>query len=93
MTTETKSEPGLRRALGPFDATMVLVGGLIGAGIFINPYIVAQRLDSPFWVLAAWVLGGLVAMAGAFTFADKMDRIDYGFIIAEVHWKTDIGFL
>jgi len=70
MTTETKSEPGLRRALGPFDATMVVVGGIIGAGIFINPYIVAQRLDSPFWVLAAWVLGGLVAMAGAFTFAE-----------------------
>jgi basic amino acid/polyamine antiporter, APA family len=31
-----------RRALGPFDATMVVVGGIIGAGIFINPYIVAQ---------------------------------------------------
>lgn len=34
----------LKRALGPFDATMVVVGGIIGAGIFINPYIVAQRL-------------------------------------------------
>ena len=61
---------GLRRALGPFDATMVVVGGIIGAGIFINPYIVAQRLDSPSWVLAAWVVGGLIAMAGAFTFAE-----------------------
>jgi APA family basic amino acid/polyamine antiporter len=49
---------------------MVVVGGIIGAGIFINPYIVAQRLDSPGWVLAAWVLGGLIAMAGAFTFAE-----------------------
>ena len=35
-----------RRALGPFDATMVVIGGIIGSGIFINPYIVAQRLDS-----------------------------------------------
>ena len=35
-----------RRALGPFDATMVVVGGIIGSGIFINPYIVAQRLSS-----------------------------------------------
>jgi len=49
---------------------MVVVGGIIGAGIFINPYIVAQRLDSPGWVLSAWILGGLVAMAGALTFAE-----------------------
>jgi APA family basic amino acid/polyamine antiporter len=49
---------------------MVVVGGIVGAGIFINPYIVAQRLDSPGWVLAAWVAGGLIAMAGAFTFAE-----------------------
>ncbi len=68
------SEPGpaggFKRVLGPFDATMVVVGGIIGAGIFINPYIVAQRLDSPEWLLAAWVLGGLVAIAGALTFAE-----------------------
>ncbi len=63
-------EAGLHRALGLFDATMVVVGGIIGAGIFINPYIVAQRLDSPGWVLAAWIVGGLVAMAGALTFAE-----------------------
>ena len=49
---------------------MVVVGGIIGAGIFINPYIVAQRLDSPGLVLAAWVAGGLIAMAGALTFAE-----------------------
>ena len=49
---------------------MVVLGGIIGAGIFINPYIVAQRLDSPGWVVAAWVAGGILAMAGAFTFAE-----------------------
>jgi APA family basic amino acid/polyamine antiporter len=68
--SESEEKAGLRRALGPFDATMVVVGGIIGAGIFINPYIVAQRLDSPIWVLSAWVVGGLIAMAGAFTFAE-----------------------
>ncbi len=60
----------LKRALGPFDATMVVVGGIIGAGIFINPYIVAQRLDSGPLVLAAWIAGGVVALCGAFTFAE-----------------------
>ena len=43
-----------RRALGPFDATMVVIGGIIGSGIFINPYIVARTLDS-----SALVLGGV----------------------------------
>ena len=59
-----------RRALGPFDATMVVVGGIIGAGIFINPYLVAQRMDSGFLVLAAWLGGGAVAIAGALAFAE-----------------------
>lgn len=62
--------PGFRRALGPFDAAMVVIGGIVGAGIFINPYIVAQRLDTPGLVLGAWVAGGLIALAGAFAFAE-----------------------
>ncbi|CAN5791751.1 amino acid permease [soil metagenome] len=59
-----------KRALGPFDATMVVIGGIIGSGIFINPYIVAQRLDSPGLVLAAWVAGGAIALAGAYSYAE-----------------------
>jgi APA family basic amino acid/polyamine antiporter len=63
-----------RRELGRFDTAMVVVGGIIGAGIFINPYIVAQRLDSPGLVLAAWATGGVVALAGALTFAELGTR-------------------
>ena len=59
-----------RRALGPFDATMVVIGGIIGSGIFINPYIVAQRLDSTPLVLGAWVAGGAIALAGAYSYAE-----------------------
>ncbi len=59
-----------KRALGPFDATMVVVGGIIGAGIFINPYIVAQRMPSSGWVLAAWAAGGAIALAGALAYAE-----------------------
>jgi APA family basic amino acid/polyamine antiporter len=62
--------PSLNRALGPFDATMVVIGGIIGAGIFITPYIVAQRLDAPMLVLAAWGVGGLIALAGALSYAE-----------------------
>jgi basic amino acid/polyamine antiporter, APA family len=59
-----------RRALGPFDATMVVVGGIIGSGIFIVPSVVAQRLPTPGLVLAAWAAGGAIALAGAFAFAE-----------------------
>src|SRR5262249_17104912 len=60
----------LRRALGPFDATMVVVGGIIGSGIFLNPHLVALRLSSSPLVLAAWIVGGVIALAGAFAFAE-----------------------
>jgi APA family basic amino acid/polyamine antiporter len=59
-----------KRALGPFDATMVVIGGIIGAGIFVTPYIVAQRLDTPLLVLGAWAAGGAIALAGAFSYAE-----------------------
>ncbi|HEU5251529.1 MAG TPA: amino acid permease, partial [Thermoanaerobaculia bacterium] len=59
-----------RRALGPFDATMVVVGGIVGSGIFVLPSVVAQRLESPGLVLAAWIVGGAIALAGAFAFAE-----------------------
>jgi APA family basic amino acid/polyamine antiporter len=59
-----------RRALGPFDATMVVVGGIIGSGIFINPYLVARQLDSSVLVLGAWVAGGAIALAGALAYAE-----------------------
>lgn len=59
-----------RRALGPFDATMVVVGGIIGSGIFMLPSVVAQRLPTSGLVLAAWLAGGAIALAGAFAFAE-----------------------
>jgi len=60
----------LARKLGPLDATMIVVSGIIGSGIFINPYVVAQKVDTPFLILAVWVLGGVIAMCGAFVFAE-----------------------
>ena len=58
------------RALGRFDATMIVIGGIIGSGIFINPYIVAERLDSSALVLGAWIAGGAIALAGALSYAE-----------------------
>ncbi len=58
------------RRLGLFDATMAVIGGIIGAGIFLNPAIVAQRLSTTPWILAAWIAGGVVAVLGALCFAE-----------------------
>jgi APA family basic amino acid/polyamine antiporter len=46
------------------------VSGIIGSGIFINPYVVAAKVDTPFLILAVWGLGGAIAMCGAFVFAE-----------------------
>jgi basic amino acid/polyamine antiporter, APA family len=53
-----------------FDATMLVMGGIVGAGIFINPYVVAQRLHTPALILGAWIFGGAVAIIGAFVWAE-----------------------
>ncbi|HSP63983.1 MAG TPA: amino acid permease [Pyrinomonadaceae bacterium] len=60
----------LARRLGLFDATMIVMGGIIGSGIFINPYVVAQQVHSNFLILGAWAFGGLIALAGAFIYAE-----------------------
>ena len=76
--TEPKAGPehvGYDRRLGTFDATMVVVGGIIGAGIFLNPAIVAQRVGTAGAVLAAWALGGLIAFLGALCFAELGTRL------------------
>ncbi len=67
------SEPGggqLRRELGVFSAAMMVVGGIIGSGIFFTPSVSARALPTAEWVLAVWALGGVVAFAGALTYAE-----------------------
>lgn len=68
-TGEAGASPLVRR-LGLFDATMIVMGGIIGSGIFVNPYVVARQVHSPFLILGAWVLGGVTALAGAFIYAE-----------------------
>src|SRR5207237_2270487 len=70
VTRLTSAEAHLARRLGLFDITMIVMGGIIGAGIFITPYIVAQQVPSTILILGAWTFGGLVALAGAFIYAE-----------------------
>ncbi len=88
--------PQLARRLGLFDATMIVMGGIIGAGIFINPYVVAKQVHTPALILAAWLCGGLVAMAGAFIYAELASRLpavggQYAYLREAYH--PGVGFL
>ena len=60
----------LKRVLGSWDATCVVIGAIIGVGIFFNPRDVANVTGSAPGALLAWTLGGVVALLGAFTFAE-----------------------
>src|SRR5258707_7177273 len=60
----------LARRLGLFDATMIVMGGIIGAGIFTTPHVVALQVHSPLLILGAWAVGGVIALSGAFIYAE-----------------------
>src|SRR5438046_4746526 len=70
-----RETPRPRRQLGLFDAIMIVMGGIVGAGVFANPSEVAHRVHTPFLILGVWVLGGLFAMCGAFIWAELAMRL------------------
>lgn len=69
-----QQQPKLKRALGGRDATLIVMGGIIGSGIFMNPARVANIIHSPWLVMLAWGIGGAVALAGAYIFAELAAR-------------------
>ena len=86
----------LKRELGLFDATMVVVGGIIGTGIFVNPYIVARALDSTLLVLGAWFLGGVVAIIGALAYAElgqQQPQAGGPYVYLRDAWHPMAGFM
>ena len=64
------SASGLRRGLGFKESVGIVVGTIIGTGIFLKTGIMSQTVGSPFIVLVAWVVAGLLSLAGALTYAE-----------------------
>src|SRR6185436_19093475 len=58
------------RRIGLFSGVMMVVGGIIGAGIFRNPAEVAHRVVTTELTLLAWVIGGVIAIIGAFCYGE-----------------------
>jgi len=71
MTTQGRANPPeLLQALGPIDAICVVVGAIIGVGIFFTPSRVADLAGSANFALLTWAIGGGIALMGALTFAE-----------------------
>ena len=84
------------RQVGLFDATMVVMGGIVGSGIFVNAYVVARQVHTPILILGAWVVGGIMAMLGAFIYAELAGRMpdvggQYAYLREAYH--PALGFL
>ena len=67
--TEGSSHAYARR-IDLFSGTMLVVGGIIGSGIFLNPALVAERVRTAELTVGVWALGGVITMIGALVFAE-----------------------
>jgi APA family basic amino acid/polyamine antiporter len=68
--TEVTDSHAYARRIDLFSGTMMVVGGIIGSGIFLNPALVAERVRTAELTVAVWALGGVIAMIGALVFAE-----------------------
>lgn len=75
MSSRDLSAEGLRIGIGFPSAVLLVMGGIVGVGVFVNPAVVARSLSSPELVLAAWALGGVIALLGAFVYAELAARL------------------
>ncbi len=77
LEDEVSQQPLLARKLSRLDLTIIVIGSVIGSGIFLTPSGIARQLPSPPLILMVWVLGGLLALSGAFTFAELGARMPH----------------
>src|SRR5436190_17028683 len=54
---------------------MLVMGGIVGSGIFMNPSVVARHVHTPFLILGVWIAGGVLAMLGGFIWAELATRL------------------
>ncbi|MGP0069578.1 MAG: APC family permease [Isosphaeraceae bacterium] len=102
MTTDTVDSPpaegaqGLVRELGTIDATMIVMGAMIGSGIFITSAESARLVGTPGWLLAAWGVSGLMTILGAVCAAEiaaMMPRSGGQYVFLREAYSPMFGFL
>src|ERR687895_460634 len=96
MTDEKNREAGLERGLGLMDATMIVVGSMIGSGIFIVSAESSRLVGSPGWLLAAWALAGVLTITGALCCAElaaMWPRAGGQYVFLREAYGPSVGFL
>src|SRR5438270_1767042 len=86
----------LVRALGPIDATMIVIGSMIGSGIFITSAESSRLSGAPGWLLLAWAVAGLLTITGALCcseLATMMPRAGGVYVFLREAYGKPIGFL
>ena len=94
--TNNQQQTGLVRSLGPIDATMLVMGSMIGSGIFITSAESSRLSGAPGWLLLAWAVAGLLTITGAFCcseLATMMPRAGGVYVFLREAYGKSIGFL
>jgi basic amino acid/polyamine antiporter, APA family len=94
--SNSEQQSGLIRALGPIDATMIVMGSMIGSGIFITSAESARLIGAPGWLLLAWAVAGLLTITGALCcseLATMMPRAGGVYVFLREAYGPSIGFL
>lgn len=92
----TNSDPKLVRGLGQLDATMIVVGSMIGSGIFITSAESARLVGAPGWLLMAWAIAGVLTITGALCCAElaaMMPRAGGQYVFLREAYNESLGFL
>jgi len=92
----TPPDENMERKIGPVTATSIVVANMIGAGIFTTSGIMAGQLPSSGWILICWFLGGLIALAGALSYAElatRMPKVGGEYVYLKKIYHPSIGFL
>ncbi len=95
-TDPSSPEHGFKRSLGLFDSTMVVVGAMIGSGIFLVSADMTRLLGSAGWVLAAWGITALLTLAAALTYGElaaMMPRAGGQYVYLREAFSPLAGFL
>src|SRR5438876_10097235 len=93
---DSQKQSGLVRALGPIDATMIVIGSMIGSGIFITSAESSRLSGAPGWLLLAWALAGLLTITGALCcseLATMMPCAGGVYVFLREAYGRSIGFL
>src|SRR5438045_9342052 len=95
-TQKSDSQGKLIRGLGLLDATMIVIGSMIGSGIFIVSAKSSALVGSPGWLLAAWALAGVLTITGALCCAElaaMMPRAGGQYVFLREAYGPAWGFL